>query len=139
MEKIVIDSNIVFSSLISPNSKIRRTLLLGNFDFYCPNFLSFEIFKYKEKLLAGKNATSEDLHNCYEKILHRVKFVNEGLISIENILEAHYLCKDIDPKDTPFVALSFELDCRIWSKDEALINGLKAKGFDRFLGFEELL
>ena len=72
------------------------------------------------------------------KILQKVHFVNESLISIEHFLEAWHLCKDIDPKDTPFLALALELNCKIWSKDVALMKGLKAKGFDRFLEEDDL-
>jgi predicted nucleic acid-binding protein len=108
------------------------------YEWYCPNFMSFEIFKHKEKLLKNSKATEEELYNCYEKILQKVHFINEGLIDVEHFLEAWHLCKDIDPKDTPFVALALELDCRVWSKDVELVNGLKGKGFDRFLEEPEL-
>jgi predicted nucleic acid-binding protein len=38
----------------------------------------------------------------------------------------------VDPKDTPFVALTIELDGRLWTGDKALVRGLRAQGFDRF-------
>ncbi len=138
MENLILDSSIIFSALISPNSKTRRALLGDAYQIYCPNFMSFEIFKHKEKLLKNNKASEEDLYNCYEKILQKVHFVNEGLIAVEHFIEAWHLCKDVDPKDTPFVALSLELNCKIWSKDEELIRGLKAKGFDRFLDESDL-
>ncbi|TAK45308.1 MAG: nucleotide-binding protein, PIN domain-containing protein [Saprospiraceae bacterium] len=138
MEKIIVDSSIVFASLISPGSKIRWALLGDKYQWYCPNFMAFEIFKHKEKLLKNKNTTEEDLYNCYEKILQKVHFVNESLIAVEHFIDAWHLCKEIDPKDTPFVALALELGCKIWSKDEELVKGLKAKGFDRFLEEDEL-
>jgi len=42
------------------------------------------------------------------------------------------LYKDVDEKDTPFVALSLELGFELWTRDQELIIGLKAKGFDQF-------
>ena len=138
MEKVVIDSSIIFSALISPNSKIRRVLLSDRYAWYCPHFMSFEIFKHKEKLLKNSKATEEDLYNCYEKILQKVHFINEGLIAIEHFLEAWHLCKDIDPKDTPFIALCIELDGKVWSKDVELVSSLNAKGFERFLEERDL-
>jgi len=42
------------------------------------------------------------------------------------------LCKDIDEKDFAYLALSLELDGRLWTGDKKLINGLRAKGFDHF-------
>jgi len=50
--------------------------------------MAFEIFKHKEKILKNKKVTEEDLYRCYEKILQKVHFVNEGLIAVEHFLEA---------------------------------------------------
>lgn len=88
MDKVIVDSSIIFASLITPNSKIRRTLLGDKYEWYCPNFMAFEIFKHKEKILKNKKVTEEDLYRCYEKILQKVHFVNEGLIAVEHFLEA---------------------------------------------------
>jgi predicted nucleic acid-binding protein len=54
-----------------------------------------------------------------------------GSIPIGTWAEARRLCREIDPKDTPFIALTLHLDGRLWTDDE-LINGLRPKGFDRF-------
>ena len=43
-----------------------------------------------------------------------------------------HLVHDIDVKDVPNVALTIELDGKIWTGDIELIEGLKAKGFDDF-------
>ncbi len=47
-------------------------------------------------------------------------------------LEAYRLCKDVDEKDVPFVALALELDCELWTADQPLKDGLITKGFNRF-------
>ena len=47
-------------------------------------------------------------------------------------MEAHRLCKDVDEKDTPYVALTLYLDGRLWTDDDELRLALRAKGFDRF-------
>jgi len=47
-------------------------------------------------------------------------------------MEARRLCRDVDLKDTPFVALALHLDGPLWTGDHLLKAGLKAKGFDRF-------
>jgi predicted nucleic acid-binding protein len=38
----------------------------------------------------------------------------------------------VDEKDTPYVALTLQLDGRLWTHDGALKTALRAKGFDRF-------
>ncbi len=42
------------------------------------------------------------------------------------------LCADIDEKDTLFVALTLELNGKLWTHDEILKTGLKRKGFNSF-------
>ena len=47
-------------------------------------------------------------------------------------MEARRLCDGVDLKDTPFVALTLHLDAVLWTEDEELKAGLRAKGFGRF-------
>lgn len=47
-------------------------------------------------------------------------------------MEAHRLCHGVDLKDTPYVALTLHFDALLWTEDEELKTGLRAKGFDRF-------
>ena len=47
-------------------------------------------------------------------------------------MEARRLCRDVDAKDAPFIALTLHLNGRLWSGDAELKAGLRAKGYDRF-------
>jgi predicted nucleic acid-binding protein len=47
-------------------------------------------------------------------------------------MEARRLCRDIDPKDAPFIAMTLHLDGRLWTEDDELKVGLRARGFERF-------
>lgn len=66
------------------------------------------------------------------KIFSRINFINEENINTGNFIEVYRLCKDIDEKDTPFVALSLELNYALWTRDEELKFGLRKKGFNNF-------
>jgi len=61
-----------------------------------------------------------------------VDFVNEANISLGAWIEARRLCKDVDQRDTPYVALTLHLDGRLWTEDTVLKQGLRAKGFNNF-------
>lgn len=133
---VIIDSNVIFSALRGGKSKARE-IILNNSDhlYFAPNYLIGEIFKYKAKILKNSQASEEETLAFLFKILHKIQFINEEDISTANFIAAYRLCKNTDEKDTPFVALSLELDCPLWTRDIQLKNGLRALGFDNF--FEE--
>ncbi|MCF8235219.1 MAG: hypothetical protein K9G67_10555 [Bacteroidales bacterium] len=65
-------------------------------------------------------------------IFERIDFVCASYVGSESRQKAYDLCKDIDIKDTPFMALSLELNVPIWTGDKKLRNALTKKGFDNF-------
>ena len=48
------------------------------------------------------------------------------------------LCRDIDPKDTDYVALSLELNHPLLTRDKPLADGLRAKGYTNLVLLDEL-
>lgn len=47
-------------------------------------------------------------------------------------MEAHKLCKGVDEKDTPYIALTVHLEGRLWTEVMVLKQALRAKGFNDF-------
>ncbi len=129
---VVIDTNVVFKALRLKYSSIREVLNQGTYHFYAPKFLLVEIFKHKEKLLKNNRQPEDEFYEYLNLLFQRITFVNEDIISIGNYLEAYRLCKDIDEKDVPFVALAIQLGCELWTYDEPIREGLKQKGFNHF-------
>ena len=129
---VVIDTNIVFKALRLQNSTIRDILTDQRYRFYAPKFLIVEIFKHKEKLLKNNLQAEDDLYEYLNTLLQHITFVNEDTVSIGSYLEAYRLCKDVDEKDVPFVALAIELSCLLWTRDQPIIDGLISKGFNAF-------
>ncbi len=132
MKKLIIDSNIVFSALRGRNSITRNRILNSGDKFFTPNFLIGEIFKHKERIIKDSKASEEETYEFLFKIINHITFINEENISTGNFIEAYRLCRDIDEKDTPFVALSLELGYKLWTRDDELKTGLKKKGLDNF-------
>jgi predicted nucleic acid-binding protein len=129
---IVVDTNIVFKALRLKNSYIREMLNQEQYHFYAPKFLLVEIFKHKEKILKNNTQLEDEFYEYLNLLLQRITFVNEDIISIGNYLEAYRLCKDIDEKDVPFVALTIQLECVLWTFDQPIKTGLSNKGFKQF-------
>ena len=129
---VVIDTNVVFKALRLKYSSIREVLNQGTYHFYAPKFLLVEIFKHKEKLLRNNKQPEDEFYEYLNLLLQRITFINEDIITIGNYLEAYRLCKDIDEKDVPFVALAIQLGCELWTYDEPIREGLTQKGFSHF-------
>ena len=129
----VVDTNILFSLLLRGGTALRKRFLPDNAPtFYCPRFVFVELFQHKERIAQAAELSEADLLECLSELLARVHFVEEGGIPIGTWMEARRLCRDVDSKDAPFIALSLHLDGRLWTGDDELKAGLRAKGFDRF-------
>ncbi|RYF70807.1 MAG: nucleotide-binding protein, PIN domain-containing protein, partial [Cytophagaceae bacterium] len=87
---------------------------------------------HKERICKNSRATEDEIYEYLERILHRIEFFDEELISTESHFEAYHLCKDVDLKDLVFVAMSIELKAPLWTRDAELKNALRLKGFDNF-------
>lgn len=132
MSIVVVDTNIIFSALRSKNSKIRLILENTAYSFYTPNFLVEEIFKHKERIVEKSLSPESEIYEFLHKVLQNIHFANESSISLANAIHAYRLCSDIDEKDTPFVALTLELEGKLWTRDEVLKQGLINKKFTNF-------
>ena len=135
--KIVIDTNIIFSSLLSQNEKYLK--LFKNYTFFAPNYLIYEIFKYKNKIVKYSNLSINEIDLFFEYILKNVYFKNENELSVKSLKIAYELCKDIDVKDSVFVALTLDINGYLLTGDKKLFNKLKDKNFNRLIKLEELI
>jgi predicted nucleic acid-binding protein len=136
--KIVVDTNIIFSGLLSPNGIISDLLLnsSGKFEFYSPTYVLNKLNNHQDKLLKLSGFSAQDLN--YLKLM---VFKKIDLIDLESIRESTFekaveLTKDIDEFDIPFVALAIELESPLWTGDKKLSKGLSEKGIDWILTTE---
>ena len=138
--KIIVDANIVFSAILNTNSKIADLLLnsKGKFDFLAPDFLQTELRKYHSKISKITKLSISDVENIESKITKPILFMSGIHIPETKWIKAENLAKDIDVKDTPYIAFSLFYSCRIWSGDKALRMGLENKGFKNIISTEEL-
>lgn len=126
---LIIDTNIVFSTLLNPNSSIGDNLLnyQDSIQFYAPELLIEEIDRYSDKIERYSKLNQTQLTICKSLLLNAIQFVSEELISEDSWSTAYHLTKDIDEDDTPFVALAIQMNAKLWSGDKKLTNGLISK------------
>ena len=91
-----------------------------------------ELFKHKERLVRATRMEEEEVLEALYTLISRIEFIQEADIPLGTWLEAHRLCKDVDEKDTPYVALTLHLYGRLWTEDEELKTGLHARRFTSF-------
>jgi predicted nucleic acid-binding protein len=128
--RIIVDTNIVFSGMLNTTGSIGKLLINSkeHFRFYTCGFLKTELFKHRNKLLKLTKLTSEEIDELEQLVCANITFINEALIPEKFLIEAEILLHDIDPNDTPFVALSKHLRADLWTGDMALYKGLTKKG-----------
>lgn len=133
MKKVIVDTNILFSALLGKSKNLREAILSEKeLTFYSCKFIFVELFKYKEKIRAKSSLDEDEILELLHTLLSKIKIFNEESITNESLKKAYNLCKDIDEKDTPFVAVTIELSGLLWTNDKKLKDGLRAKGFDSF-------
>lgn len=138
--KLIVDTNIAFSALLNTTSTIGEILLnlQDDLEFYAPELLREELERYEYKLLKASKLNKEQLKEATLRLLPRLTLVSEDLICENSWKKAFDLTKDIDEDDTPFVALSIELNAKLWTGDKKLATGLSIKGSEIIITTSQL-
>jgi predicted nucleic acid-binding protein len=129
---IIIDTNIIFSSLLQANSKFYNFIVSQSYNYWVGEYCIVELFKNKEKMIKLSKMTEIEIIEAYYTILRKVNLYKEDLMTSEIVNQAYNLCKDIDENDTTHVALTLELNGLLWTGDKKLKEGLLKKGFTQF-------
>ena len=133
--RIVVDTNIVFSALISSSSIIPEIIIApyGNFKFYTSEYLFYELEEHKIKLQKASKLTEKEINRAKIELFKYINIISLDIIPQEIWQKAERLTFDIDPDDISFVALSIFLNAYLWTGDKTLYNGLQNKGFDKVI------
>ena len=138
--KVIVDTNIVFSTLLNTNSHIGRLLLdtRDKVGFYSCKYLQKEIYRHIDKIRQYSRLNNDDLFELISLVESRIFFIDEELLPTPIITEAQAWVSDIDFDDFAFVALAMYLDAWLWTGDKKLVNGLRQKGYSRLITTTDL-
>lgn len=137
MKTVVIDTNIIFTTLLGKNKKFRDIILSPkSINLYSCKYTILELFKYKEKIQKYSELEEEEILELLYNILKRIHLYDENTLTEESLNRAFSLCNNIDKKDIPIVAVTIELDGLLWTGDKQLKKGLKSKDFNSFYEIE---
>ncbi len=107
--RLVVDTNILISALISDSSIVYNILRNPLITFYIPDFGIAEVERYRETILKKLKRKSGfnkvDLDYAILILMRNIKIVPFEYYQ-NNYKYAYNVMKDIDAKDTTFIALA---------------------------------
>jgi len=137
---IVIDANILFSAIITPNGKIAEILghpSLGAARITC-HFLVQELNKHVSKIIRAAKRSEESVMDDISGYLKYIQIYHETSIDLAHLKDAKHLTEGVDLYDMDYVALALQTGGYLWTGDKKLSDHLKKKGFSRVLNTSEL-
>ena len=131
--RVVVDANIAFRALARGQGDL-RTLMASRHqgELFAPFFVLVELYKHKERIQRQSSLSEEAVLTALHELCECITFIRESEIAVGTWVEACRLTGDVDPKDSPYVALTLHLGAQLWTNDAELKRGLRAKGFDQF-------
>lgn len=138
--KVVVDTNIIFSGILSPNGTISDLLLnsFNTFDFYSPSTILGELDEHHQKLLKLSGILENKLDFLKWTLLRKINLIDLESLRQPTWDKAIELTKNVDEFDAPFIALCLELDSPLWTGDKKLAKGLKQQGIKWILDTNEI-
>jgi predicted nucleic acid-binding protein len=92
---IIVDTNILFSALLSSGSRFIRELLKPEHNFFICELVLVELFKYKEKIVKFSRLSEDNVIRFYYTLVKRLNIFKEDLIAKEHWFEARRLSKTL--------------------------------------------
>jgi predicted nucleic acid-binding protein len=126
--RLVADTNIILSALLKDGSFIAEMMKTSGIQIYFPEYGLAEISAYKSYILSKRERSSakQNFDYALKFLLESVIVVPDELYS-SRIKEAAELMKDIDEKDSAFLALALQLGSPVWSNDKHFAKQKAAK------------
>ena len=137
---VVVDVNILFSALITPDGRLAKLLKQPNLQIKRIScyYAVIELFKHQAKIVRlSKKPVDEVIGDLYD-LLTGLQLYNETLIEQEHWKKAEELTRDVDAFDINYVALALQTGGLLWTGDKKLITHLRKLGFDQIVTTAEL-
>lgn len=125
--KIVIDTNIIFSAILTPNGKIGELLLNKPLEvhYISPSSLLEELSSHTKKILRLTGFDETELRQVVFYITRNIEFVNFKSINLDSWERSYHLLIEADHDDIPFLAMALQIDGFLWTGDKKLIKALQ--------------
>lgn len=115
--RLVVDANVVFSTLIAFSNKTCDLFFLGTVELHAPEYLLGEIWEHEQEIIDKSGLSPAECRDALELIASKIRFVPFSEYA-QFIIKAESVCPD--PDDVEYFALALSLSCSFWSNDKAL-------------------
>ena len=133
--KIIVDTNIVFSAILSSKGKIGEHLLNkpSEIQYLSPGFLLEELTLHAQKIIDLTGLTETEYQQVKAYVIQHIEFIDIKKITLTNWERSFDLLHNVDEKDIAFLALTMEAGGVLWTGDKKLIKALQYKKFDNII------
>ncbi|MFH1181410.1 MAG: PIN domain-containing protein [Candidatus Woesearchaeota archaeon] len=116
--ELVLDANVLISSLIK-DSHMQHFLLLSGNSFYTPEYVFEEIAEHIGEIKEKTSLSGAEINDLLKQI---ILLGNIKIIPLDELAEYKSEAMKISPDadDAAYIALALKLKCAICSKDKAL-------------------
>ena len=115
--KLVIDSNVIFSAIISPRGRTAELIFVEDLELFSARTLEREILDHKEEIIKKASISRVDFELLHELLLSKICFIeDEELFGF--IQRAGEICPD--KTDEAFFAVCLTKNLPLWSNDKKL-------------------
>jgi predicted nucleic acid-binding protein len=83
-QPIIVDTNILFSALLSKHSKFADTLLMNENKFFVSELVLVELFKHKEKIIRLSCLSEDEVIKLYQIYLKKLNLYKEELMGLQD-------------------------------------------------------
>ena len=130
-DNIVLDTNIIISILITPSGKTASLFyaLIKKKKLFTADFAIEELIKHTSKIQKLTGYSFLELERLQLSLFSAIHVISRNIIPEEHIINALQLCKDVDIKDSPFIAAAFMVNGNLWTGDKKLTTYLRSKQF----------
>ncbi|MEK6907229.1 MAG: PIN domain-containing protein [Nanoarchaeota archaeon] len=117
--KVVLDSNVLFRTLIS-GGEIIRLIFNKNLELFTPQKIKEEFLNNRKEILSRSKISELGFNKLISSIFKIVKLVpsyeyKEFIPKSKELLKKHV-------KDVEFVALALKLNCLIWTYEKLIFD-----------------
>jgi predicted nucleic acid-binding protein len=139
MENIdfIVDANILFSALIS--GKSIYPVLFGMYRFSTIDYVFTELDLHRQVILEKTRLEEIQFIAYLEKIFSKITIYPNMILGEEASTKAYQLCKTVDVKDAPYVALAIQLNQPLATRDEKLYEALRKQKFKNIMLLQDIL